>query len=118
MSASGARPAGGVEPGETLVAAAHRETLEEAGLPIELEGILRVEHTPGPDHCRVRVIYLARPADDTPPKSEPDSESLEARWFRLDELDTVALRSDSVAALLAGVAGGADVWPLALIRSE
>ncbi|MCA9712212.1 MAG: NUDIX domain-containing protein, partial [Myxococcales bacterium] len=35
-------PAGRVEPGETIAAAAIRETREEAGIPIVLDGILRV----------------------------------------------------------------------------
>ena len=39
-------PAGRAELGETLAAAALRETLEEAGVPIVLDGLLRVEHSP------------------------------------------------------------------------
>src|SRR5438128_3883572 len=65
-------PAGRVEPGETIAAAAIRETREEAGIPIELEGVLRIEHSPQPDGgVRCRVFFVARPADDTLPKSVP-----------------------------------------------
>ena len=64
-------PAGRVEPGETLTAAAIRETLEETGIPIRLTGLIRVEHTAYPGGARVRVIYLA----------EPVSERLPAFWF-------------------------------------
>src|SRR5947209_2811521 len=72
-------PAGRVEPGEGLCAAALRETLEETGVPVVLEGILKVQHTPHPSgSTRVRVIFLARAADDTPPKSVPNRESLQA----------------------------------------
>jgi len=39
-------PAGRVEAGETLAAAALRETLEETGVPVVLDGILRIEHQP------------------------------------------------------------------------
>jgi len=39
-------PAGRADPGETLVAAALRETMEEAAVPVILDGILRVEHSP------------------------------------------------------------------------
>src|SRR4051812_44444003 len=63
-------PAGRVEPGEGLIEAAERETMEEAGIPIVIEHILRVEHAPQWDgSARVRVIFVARPADDRPPKS-------------------------------------------------
>jgi ADP-ribose pyrophosphatase YjhB (NUDIX family) len=53
-------PAGRAEPGETLVAAALRETLEETGVPVELDGILRVEHSPHPDKAYLGAIFLAR----------------------------------------------------------
>src|SRR5262245_32694694 len=65
-------PAGRAEPGEPLADAAIRETLEETGVPIVLEGLLKLQHTPYRDSARVRALYLARPADDTPPKSQPD----------------------------------------------
>src|SRR5262245_60629830 len=63
-------PAGRAEPGETLAEAALRETLEETGVPIVLEGLLKLQHTPLRDSARVRALFLARPADDTPPKCE------------------------------------------------
>jgi 8-oxo-dGTP pyrophosphatase MutT (NUDIX family) len=40
-------PAGRVESGETLTQAAVRETLEETGVPVVLDGVLRVEHSGG-----------------------------------------------------------------------
>jgi 8-oxo-dGTP pyrophosphatase MutT (NUDIX family) len=73
-------PAGRVEPGETFAEAALRETLEESGIPVELEGILRVEHTPRAAWARLRVVFLAHPTGDTPPKSHADEHSLQARW--------------------------------------
>src|SRR5262249_52190944 len=76
-------PAGRVEAGESLEQAAVRETLEETGVPVVLEGILKIQHTPRAGSARVRVIFLARPADDTPPKSVADSESLRAAWVTL-----------------------------------
>src|SRR5687768_8234225 len=69
-------PAGRVEPGETLEDGARRETLEETGVPVVLDGVLRVEHSPSPDGTRVRVIYVGHPKDDTPPKSHQDEHSL------------------------------------------
>jgi phosphatase NudJ len=111
-------PAGRVEPGETLAEAAHRETMEESGVPIVLEGVLKVQHTPSAVGARLRVIYLARPADATPPRDHPNEHSLEARWVTLPEVGALPLRGEEVAALFRWVAGGAALHPLGLIGSE
>ena len=111
-------PAGRVEPGEGFVEAAVRETLEESGVPIAVEGVLRVEHTPSPDGARVRVFVVARPEDDTPPKTVADAHSLEARWVTLDELDALPLRGDEVRAVFRHVAGGGAVYPLGVLTVE
>lgn len=111
-------PAGRVEPGETLVEAARRETLEETGVPVEPVGIVRIEHTPVPSGVRMRVIFLAHPVDDTPPKSVPDDESLEAGWFDLDEVRRLPLRGPEVLSMLEAVHGGAPIHPLSLLRRE
>lgn len=113
-------PAGRVEPGEGIFEAAERETLEEAGIPVDVEGILRVEHTPAGDGtARLRVIVVARPRDDSPLKSEGDAESLEAAWVTLDELDEMPLRHGEVRELFNYVASGeAVVYPRALILEE
>ena len=112
-------PAGQVEPGERLVDAAVRETLEVGGIAVELDGILRVEHTPRPDgSARLRVFFLAHPIDDTPPKSVPDAESQGAAWMRLDELDGLTLRGDEVREVLAFVCAGGVAAPLALLQPE
>lgn len=111
-------PAGRVEPGETLADAALRETLEETGLKVALEGILRVEHNPGVDATRVRVFYLARPLGDTTPKQLPDEHSLAARWVTLAELQRLPLRGQEVLEIFRAVAAGAPVAPLDLIVQE
>jgi 8-oxo-dGTP pyrophosphatase MutT (NUDIX family) len=76
-------PGGAVDAGESYATAAHRETIEEAGVAVELKGILRIEHSPsktGPQggfYVRQRVIYYAEPKDNLNcvPKSIPDFES-------------------------------------------
>ncbi|MGK3996655.1 NUDIX domain-containing protein [Sorangium sp. So ce1024] len=111
-------PAGRVEPGETFEEAARRETLEETGVPVELQGILRIEHTPSSLQARLRVIFVARPAGNTPPKSVPDEHSLEARWVTLEELRALPLRGPDVARLCRDVQAGAPVFPLSLLGLE
>jgi phosphatase NudJ len=111
-------PAGRVEPGETFAEAALRETREEAGVDIALEGILRIQHSPRPDGQRLRVFFLARQVDDAPPKSQPDEHTLEARWFSVDELRSVALRGDEVEAWMLAVLGSPVVAPLSLLGPE
>jgi len=59
---------GHVEAGESLCSAAVRETQEEAGVDIELLGILRVRHRAGRRgdgraFVRFSVIFFAQPRD-------------------------------------------------------
>lgn len=112
-------PAGRIEPREDFVTAAKRETLEESGVPVIVEGVLHIQHTPMFDgSARVRFIVTARPADDTPPKSEPDEESLGAAWMTLEEMQEIPLRGEEVLKLFESVINGAPVYPLSLITSE
>jgi phosphatase NudJ len=109
-------PAGRVEPGEGLLAAAERESIEEAGVPIMIEGVLRVEHAPlSGGTARVRVIFAARPRDKTPPKHAADQESLGADWFTLEDMRHIDLRSDEVYRYCEYVARGGQLFPLDLL---
>lgn len=111
-------PAGRADPGETLVEAARRETLEEAGIPIEVDGLIRVEHSPSPTGARVRALLTAHPTDDTPPKSHADEHSLSARWVTLEELAALRMRGEEARDLIRHVAAGAPVYPLAALTAE
>ena len=117
-------PGGRVEAGETWANAAVREVFEETGVPIQLDGVLRVEHTPadggppGTNDTRVRILFTGSPIDDTPPKTSADDESLGAAWLTLDEIRKLPLRGAELHALLESVASGRQVFPLDLLGPE
>ena len=66
----------------------------------------------------LRIIFLARPADETPPKRAPDGESLGAGWFTLEEIRGMPLRSPEVYRLFEHVANGGAVYPMSLLSFE
>lgn len=110
-------PAGRVEAGEDLATAAVRETIEEAGVVPRLVGILRVEHEcraapGGGSTSRLRVVFLAEPADRTAPKRTADRHSLEARWVAPSELGALDLRHPEVLWLLDAAERDSPVLPL------
>jgi 8-oxo-dGTP pyrophosphatase MutT (NUDIX family) len=111
-------PAGRVEPGETIVEAARRETIEEAGIDPRLNGILRIEHTPRKEYTRVRVVFVAEPIGSTEPKRQADEESLGAEWVTLAELESYRLRNPDVGAMIRHVAAGGAIYPLEVLQGE
>jgi ADP-ribose pyrophosphatase YjhB (NUDIX family) len=82
--------AGGlVEPKEDFYSAAIRETKEEAGVEIELKGILRVEHSVyGYQTSRTRVIFFAT-SNSLETKQISDSESEGASWLTIKEIEAL-----------------------------
>jgi ADP-ribose pyrophosphatase YjhB (NUDIX family) len=111
-------PAGRAEIGETMIEAAERETLEEAGIAIEVDGVIRFEHSPSPAGARVRVLLTARPRGATAPKTTADEHSLQAGWFTLDELARLKMRGEEARELIHHVARGGRVLPLTALTGE
>lgn len=106
-------PAGRVEPGETVEGAAIRETMEEAGIPVVLEGVLRVEHGVAQHGgVRCRIFYSARPRDDSAPKQKADRYSRRAAWIAVRELEQLKLRGEEVREVIKYVMNGGPVYPL------
>jgi phosphatase NudJ len=107
-------PAGQAGAGETMEGAAIREVAQEGGIPIVLEGILRVEHGVGQGGVRCRVFFVARPRDDTPPKTTADQHSVRAAWATVRDLEQMKLRGDEVREVMEYVLNGGTVYPLSV----
>jgi phosphatase NudJ len=108
-------PAGRVEPGESFFDAARRETREETGMDIVLEGILHIEHHYALDFGRMRVVFVARPADGAVPRTEPNEHSLEAKWCTIEEMSELPLRAEEARTLTRDLRDGAPVYPLSVL---
>lgn len=112
-------PAGRIEHGESLIDGAKREVLEESGLEVELDGILRIEHTPpfANRDARVRIVFVGHPVGGRL-KTKPDDDTLGATWVRLSDLPHYDLRSEEVERHFGHVAGGGTIFPLSLLTWE
>ena len=86
-------PAGFMELGETTLQGAARETHEEAGAQIEMEGLITVLSVPRVG--QVHLFYRARLLSDV---FDPGHETIEARLFTQDEIpwDEIAFRTVKV----------------------
>jgi ADP-ribose pyrophosphatase YjhB (NUDIX family) len=78
-------PGGGVEPGEPIVAAALREMDEEAGVAVELDGLIWVADGPGErdDDGILEVVFRARlvSGDAALDPALGDRSLVGLRWF-------------------------------------
>ena len=109
-------PAGRVEPGESLRQAALRETREETGVDVVLEGLLRFEHGPTIGGSRVRVFFVARPVAGSEPRRTDDNEG--AEWLSLEQIRLLPLRGPDVLPCLEFHAAGGRVLPLDALAAE
>lgn len=112
------QPAGHLDPGETLLDAARRETLEESGWHVEptgLVGIYLVE-PPGTSITYQRFCFRARALRHDPARSL-DKEIIRAVWLSRDELvaERARHRSPLVLRCLDDYIAGHD-YPLSLIH--
>lgn len=110
-------PAGGVEPGESLIDAAIRETKEEAGIDVIPKSMLWMEditHVNGYGEWRGawRFIIRAEAVDPSQiPQGHPDHTS-GACWATLDEIRRLPLRDPDMAEICQLVARGTPEVPL------
>ena len=113
-------PGGGVDAGETFREGALRECLEEAGVDVELKGIIKIDHWMNKqnDSGKMRVIYYAEPKDvDVVPKQEADSESLEAQWVSLEDFPNLGkIRGEELLVFGGYVEAGGPIHPMSMMN--
>jgi len=119
-------PGGFVENGDDFKSTAVKETKEEAGIDVELKGILRIENSMGKLGARQRVIWFGIPKNlEQPLKSEPDEESMSAKWFTVQELEEMrsippprGLRGSELLQWGKYLEQGGSVYPLSILSTE
>ncbi len=123
-------PGGRIDPGEGFAVAACRECEEEAGIAIEITGILRIEFSPSElqqqkkssrtPYARMRVVFLGKPKDPLQlPKGIADYESVGAAWATAEEVEhALPLRGNEPRTWIPYVAKGGPVYPLSLLTVE
>ncbi|KRX10173.1 NUDIX hydrolase domain protein [Pseudocohnilembus persalinus] len=112
-------PGGRVDPGEPFKKAAVRECLEEAGVNIEIKGVLSFQHSPKKGYDRLRVIYYAEPVDDNQKaKSIPDYESVGACYVDKNEVKNIKLRGHEPLEWIDYLEKGGQIYPLSIFSGE
>lgn len=83
-------PGGYLDRDETLEQGVLREVKEESGYEGKITGLLRINSNPNrpkEDRQNVDFVFLMEAGNNV---QEPDHESVEIKWFRLDDLPPVA----------------------------
>jgi 8-oxo-dGTP diphosphatase len=76
-------PWGRLEPGESPMAAAVRETREEGGISATVDGLLGIQELPAPWEGWIALIYLCRHQGGTPIPQDPEADAA-AYWSAAD----------------------------------
>jgi ADP-ribose pyrophosphatase YjhB (NUDIX family) len=92
-------PWGMLDRGESPMMAALRETLEEAGVVAEVEGLLGIQELPSPWSGWIGLIYLCRHVSGEPEPQDREMDS--ARYFNQAELAKIGEHIEPLSAWLA-----------------
>jgi ADP-ribose pyrophosphatase YjhB (NUDIX family) len=105
-------PAGRVEPGENLVAAVVRETIEEAKQLVGVLGLLAIDHDLiTPTQQRMRFVFVCYRGVNLPTKSEADHHSRGAAYMTRAEIVKLPLRHPEVLSLIDAYETGRPLMP-------
>lgn len=90
------QPAGHLDPGETIVQAAERETLEETAWTVAVSSLIGIYmlETATPGLTFLRFCFAAEPVSHDPAR-ELDSEIATTHWLDVGELETLSDRHRS-----------------------
>ena len=85
------QPAGHLEPGESIIHGAIRETLEETGYTFVPRSVLGIYHwhSPAEDTTFIRFAFSGSVSDHDPGRNL-DSGIVRADWFGIDEIRSMA----------------------------
>ena len=109
-------PAGRVEPSDAdFSAAARREVAEEAGIEIEIDGVMGIDYRIKENGVWARILFAAHQVGETPLKKKSDKHSTCARWVTFDELDGLQLRGNVVREVCENFLA-MEVYPLSLLK--
>jgi ADP-ribose pyrophosphatase YjhB (NUDIX family) len=113
------QPAGHLEAGESLIAAAERETLEETGWEVKVSCFLGLYHytSAANQTCYIRSCFIATPVQQHLTR-QLDADIVQPHWLTLEEIRDLdgRLRSPVVLQVLDDYRRGI-AYPLSLIST-